>query len=133
VTGSQAVKGSGTRGAYGGTHARQVFKADGLPHAGPVRHLFPGPSPTVYAGQRLNHRESGGTADAPDLGSGARKGMGVRLPPLAPLSDARIDIAGVEPTQLVVCGPQLTLGLSTDGVLASTAVRIDIDEHHFQT
>lgn len=59
--------------------------------------------------------------------------MGVRLPPLAPLSDARIDIAGVEPTQLVVCGPQLTLGLSTDGVLASTAVRIDIDEHHFQT
>jgi hypothetical protein len=33
----------------------------------------------------------------------------------------RIDIAGVEPTQLVVCGPQLTLGLSTDGVLASIA------------
>src|SRR4051812_36314720 len=28
--------------------------------------------------------ESGGTADAPDLGSGARKGVGVRLPPLAP-------------------------------------------------
>ena len=31
----------------------------------------------------LNHRESGGTADAPDLGSGARKGVGVRLSPLA--------------------------------------------------
>jgi len=45
----------------------------------------------------------------------------------------RIDIAGVEPTQLLVCGPQLTLGLSSDGVLASIAVRIDIDEHHFQT
>src|SRR5205807_7403998 len=29
-------------------------------------------------------RESGGTADAPDLGSGARKGVGVRLSPLAP-------------------------------------------------
>src|SRR6266508_5095102 len=57
----------------------------GAPHARPVRHLFPGPSPTVYAGQRLNHRESGGTADAPDLGSGARKGVGVRLSPLAPL------------------------------------------------
>src|SRR5437764_11648958 len=26
-------------------------------------------------------------ADAPDLGSGARKGVGVRLPPLAPPSD----------------------------------------------
>jgi len=45
----------------------------------------------------------------------------------------RIDFAGVEPTQLVVCGPLLTLGLSTDGVLASIAVRTDIDEHHFQT
>ena len=31
----------------------------------------------------LHHRESGGTADAPDLGSGARKGVGVRLSPLA--------------------------------------------------
>src|SRR6187397_2012379 len=29
--------------------------------------------------------ESGGMADAPDLGSGARKGVGVRLPPLARL------------------------------------------------
>jgi hypothetical protein len=29
-------------------------------------------------------------ADAPDLGSGARKGVGVRLSPLAPLSDLRI-------------------------------------------
>jgi hypothetical protein len=44
---------------------------------------LPGRFPTVYAGQRLNHRESGGMADAPDLGSGARKGVGVRLPPLA--------------------------------------------------
>ena len=56
----------------------------GAPHAGPVRQLFPGSSPTVYAGQSFNHRESGGTADAPDLGSGARKGVGVRLSPLAP-------------------------------------------------
>jgi hypothetical protein len=48
--------------------------------ASPAVGLFP----TVYAGQRLNHRESGGTADAPDLGSGARKGVGVRLSPLAP-------------------------------------------------
>jgi hypothetical protein len=31
----------------------------------------------------LQPRESGGMADAPDLGSGARKGVGVRLPPLA--------------------------------------------------
>ena len=30
MTGSQAVKG-GTHGAYGGTHVRQVFMADGLP------------------------------------------------------------------------------------------------------
>jgi hypothetical protein len=60
-------------------------KANSAPHAGPVRHLFPGPSPTVYAGQRLSYRESGGTADAPDLGSGARKGVGVRLSPLAPI------------------------------------------------
>ncbi len=45
---------------------------------------------TVYAGQSFNHRESGGTADAPDLGSGARKGVGVRLPPLArPLTSNR--------------------------------------------
>jgi hypothetical protein len=51
-----------------------------------VRHLFSGSSPTVYAGQSFNHRESGGTADAPDLGSGARKGVGVRLSPLAPLT-----------------------------------------------
>src|SRR5262245_3259589 len=36
------------------------------------------------AASRLSARESGGTADAPDLGSGARKGVGVRLPPLAP-------------------------------------------------
>jgi hypothetical protein len=50
--------------------------------------IFPAASPTVYAGQRLNHRESGGTADAPDLGSGARKGVGVRLSPLAPLRPA---------------------------------------------
>ena len=47
--------------------------------------IFPAASPTVYAGQRPNHRESGGMADAPDLGSGARKGVGVRLPPLAPV------------------------------------------------
>jgi hypothetical protein len=45
---------------------------------------LPARFPTVYAGQRLNHRESGGMADAPDLGSGARKGVGVRLSPLAP-------------------------------------------------
>ena len=51
-------------------------------------HLFPGPFPTVYAGHSIDHRESGGTADAPDLGSGARKGMGVRLPPLAPSDEA---------------------------------------------
>jgi hypothetical protein len=83
VTGSQGVKG-GTHRACGGTHARQA-------PLGPARltqvrcsHLFPGPSTTVYAGQRLNHRESGGTADAPDLGSGARQGVGVRLSPLAP-------------------------------------------------
>ena len=43
-----------------------------------IRHLLSAFSPTVYAGQRLNHRESGGTADAPDLGSGARKGVGAR-------------------------------------------------------
>src|SRR4030095_7642129 len=42
------------------------------------------PSPTVYAGQRFNHRESGGTADAAVLGSGARQGVGGRLSPHAP-------------------------------------------------
>jgi hypothetical protein len=53
------------------------------------------------AGEPLpcGQRESGGTADAPDLGSGARKGVGVRLPPLAPPFDLRIamaDAAGVD-------------------------------------
>ena len=47
--------------------------------------LLSASSATVYAGQSTDHRESGGTADAPDLGSGARKGVGVRLPPLARL------------------------------------------------
>jgi hypothetical protein len=150
MTGSQAVKG-GTHRACGGTHARQVFKADGLPadssggrsmtfgrpgtrkpentsarshqrmdaaaamtpkeasEALGVVPLGPGektpttsswsvrltqvrcvtcfqaPPPPSTLVRDSTTRESGGTADAPDLGSGARKGVGVRLSPLAPL------------------------------------------------
>lgn len=45
----------------------------------------------------------------------------------------RIDVAGIEQARLVVCGPQVTMGLGADGTLASIAARIDIDDHHFQT
>jgi hypothetical protein len=38
--------------------------------------------------------ESGGTADAPGSGPGARKGVGVQIPPLAPLI---IKAAGIFP------------------------------------
>jgi 2-polyprenyl-3-methyl-5-hydroxy-6-metoxy-1,4-benzoquinol methylase len=44
-----------------------------------------GEGPPAIVGLPIGNesRESGGTADAPDLGSGARRGVGVRLPPLA--------------------------------------------------
>src|SRR4249920_401496 len=68
-----------------GESAPTTPRWSGAPRAGSGASPVSRPSPTVYAGQRFNHRESGGTADAPDLGSGARKGVGVRLSPLAPL------------------------------------------------
>src|SRR5512132_3192780 len=40
--------------------------------------------PAVYAGERVVEREWRNPVDAPDLGSGARKGVGVRVSPLAP-------------------------------------------------
>jgi hypothetical protein len=45
----------------------------------------------------------------------------------------RIDVAGMEQARLVECGPQVTIGLGSDGTLASIAARIDIDDRHFQT
>jgi hypothetical protein len=70
---------------------------DGAPHASPMRHVLPAISPTLYAGQCFDHRESGGTADAPDLGSGARKGVGVRLSPLAPPPTCGSSFQGLAP------------------------------------
>jgi SOS response regulatory protein OraA/RecX len=49
-----------------------------------VCHPLPAPFSTVYAGESSTAREWRNLADAPDLGSGARKGVGVQLPPLAP-------------------------------------------------
>lgn len=45
----------------------------------------------------------------------------------------RISIAGAESQRIVSCGPRLTLGLATDGVLASITSTLSVSESHFRS